>query len=124
MVIVFFLGRILLGGYFIYNAYNHFKNRAGLSGYARMKGVPKPEIAVIVTGIMMLLGGLSVILGIEMVAGMWILIAFLVPTTIMMHAFWKEKDPQAKMNEQIAFSKNVAIIGALLIVIAMAYLLI
>jgi hypothetical protein len=28
-----------------------------------------------------------------------------------MHAFWKETDPQARMNEMINFTKNVALAG-------------
>ena len=122
MGILFILGRILLGGFFIYNAYGHFKNLSGLTGYAMSKKIPMAKEAVIVSGVMMLLGGLSILLGFHMVYGMVILLAFLIPTTIMMHPFWKESDPQAKMMEQIQFSKNTAIIGALLITVSMAYL--
>jgi putative oxidoreductase len=122
MVALFLIGRVLFGGYFLYNAYQHLKNSKNLAGYAQMKGVPQPRVAVIASGILLLLGGLSVLLGIEMVIGMWLLVAFMLPTTIIMHAFWKEKDPQARMHEQIAFGKNIAILGALFIMVAMAYI--
>lgn len=122
MTIVFILGRILLGGFFIYNAYNHFKNLAGLTGYATMKRVPMAKESVMLSGALMALGGLSVLLGYHMVYGAMLLVLFLVPTTLVMHKFWKETDPQAKMMEQIQFGKNVALTGALLILIAMAYI--
>lgn len=50
-----------------------------------------------------------------------LLIVFLVPVTLMMHAFWKETDPQAKQAEQVAFNKNLALIGAALIVLWLAH---
>lgn len=116
------LGRILLGGFFVLQAYNHFKNQAGLTHYARAKGLPVPAVAVIGSGVLLLLGGLSLVIGFEMIIGMWLLVIFLVPTTFIMHTFWKEKDAQTRMIETIMFSKNVALIGALLMMIAMAFL--
>lgn len=93
-----------------------------MTHYARAKGLPLPGIAVFISGIFLLLGGLSLVLGFEMIIGMWLLVIFLVPTTFIMHTFWKEKDAQTRMIETIMFSKNVALIGALLMMIAMAFL--
>lgn len=113
---LFLIGRILLGGYFVYNAIMHFKNLEGMTAYAKMKGVPFARLAVIVTGIMLLLGGLSIISGMFTIIGIGALILFLIPTTFMMHAFWKENDSQARMNEQINFTKNLALLGALMVI--------
>lgn len=117
--ILFLLGRIILGGYFIMNAITHFKHNAMLAGYAKAKGVPMAAPGVFITGLMMLFGGLGVLVGFFMIPGMWLLVAFLIPTSIYMHAFWKEKDPTARMNERIAFMKNIAIVGALLMMLAL-----
>jgi uncharacterized membrane protein YphA (DoxX/SURF4 family) len=87
-----------------------------------MKGVPKPKLAVIGSGVLLLIGGLTFIIGWKMIIGMWALVLFLIPTTIMMHAFWKIEDPQARMNEQIQFGKNVGLLGALFVMIALSYL--
>ncbi|HEY0979946.1 MAG TPA: DoxX family membrane protein [Candidatus Paceibacterota bacterium] len=122
METLFMLGRILFGGFFVLQAYNHFKNQANMTHYARAKGLPVPSAAVFASGVLLLLGGLSLVLGFEMVIGMWLLVIFLIPTTFMMHTFWKEKDPQTRMVETIMFSKNVALIGALLMMIAMAFI--
>jgi len=40
----------------------------------------------------------------------------LIPTAFIMHAYWKETDPMAKMNEQIAFNKDISLAGAALII--------
>lgn len=116
---LFLIGRIVLGGYFLYNAFNHFKHLTGYTGYARSKGVPNPKAAVLVTGIMLALGGLSIILGMYIVLGMWLLVLFLIPTTITMHPFWKVVDPMARQAEQINFFKNIALVGALLMLSAL-----
>lgn len=123
MELLFIVGRILFGGYFIYNAYKHFTGVKGLAGYAKMKGIPMPEISVIGTGVLMFLGGLAVITDFKPVLGMWLLVLFMVPTTFLMHTFWKETDPQARMREEIGFTKNLAIIGALLMMIALGSML-
>lgn len=120
MDIIFLIGRILLGGFFLYNGYNHFANLESLTGYAKFKNVPMPKEAVIFTGLMLLVGGASVLLNIRIVIGMAILVLFLVVISFMMHAFWKIADKmEARMNEQIQFNKNMALAGALLMMIAM-----
>lgn len=113
-MILFIVGRVLLGGYFLYSGFMHFKQLAGYTGYAQSKGVPSAKASVIVTGIMLAIGGLSVISGLFIVLGMWLLVLFLVPTTFVMHKFWTIADPQARSNERIAFMKNMALVGALL----------
>ncbi len=116
---LFLIGRILLSGFFLYNAFNHFKNLGGYAGYSQSKSVPYPKAAVIVTGIMLALGGLSIILGLYIVLGMWLLVLCLLPITFLMHAFWKVTDPMAKSAERVNFTKNIAIIGALLMLSAL-----
>jgi hypothetical protein len=36
----------------------------------------------------------------------------------MMHAFWKLKDPMARMSDMVNFSKNLALLGAVLLLLA------
>lgn len=120
MEIVFIIGRILLGGYFLYSGYNHFANVAGMTGYAKMKGVPAAKVAVIVSGIMLVLGGVAVLANKFAILGMALVVVFLIPTTLLMHRFWKETDPNARMSERINFTKNIALMGALLLLISIA----
>ncbi len=118
MSILFLIGRLIFGGYFLMNAWNHFKNHAGLTGYAQSKGVPYSQAGVFVSGVLLLLGGLGVLIGVAPVASLALLIIFLVPVSFMMHAFWKETDPQKQMMERIQFMKNMALVGALLMLYA------
>jgi uncharacterized membrane protein YphA (DoxX/SURF4 family) len=119
MFTILMVGRVILGAYFIYSGYSHFSGLKGMTGYAASKKVPFPKLAVIGTGIMLLVGGLSILTGFFATLGIILLVLFLLPTTILMHNFWKETDPSARMNQKIAFNKNFGIIGALLIIIGM-----
>ncbi len=117
MFYLFILGRIIVGLFFIHNAYGHLMHYKSTALYAKMKGVPMPEVATVFTGLMLLVGGLSVMLGIYPFIGVIILIIFLVPTTLIMHQYWKMQDPMQKMGEKINFLKNWALIGLLLMLL-------
>jgi putative oxidoreductase len=56
-----------------------------------------------------------------MALGLWLIVIFLVPTTFIMHQFWKVSDPMMKMGETINFTKNIALIGSALMLIAMTF---
>lgn len=119
MEYLFLVSRILFGGYFVISGINHFRHLAGTAGYAASKGVPYPKVAVIGTGLLMLLGGLGIVLGLYVRFAVLLLVVFLVPVTFKMHQFWKVQDPMQKMGEKINFEKNIALAGA-----ALAYLFI
>lgn len=109
-----FTGRILFGLYFVYSGYNHFKNAQHLTHYAKAKDVPSPSLAVMITGVLLVAGGVGFFLNLMVPQASIVLLFFMIPTTVMMHAFWKEKDQSVRASEQIAFFKNCALIGALL----------
>ena len=113
--IIHILGRIFFGGYFLISGFNHFKNHKMLTGYAASMKVPKPGSAVLVSGLLLFFGGLGVLLNIYTNLSLFLIILFLVPTTLMIHSFWKMTDANMKMSNYINFSKNVALIGAALL---------
>lgn len=115
---LFLLGRILLGGYFLKNAYAHYAQRVGFAAYAKSKGVPSPMLAVLGSGVLLLIGGLSVLLGAYVAWGVLALALFLIPVTFTMHAYWKDTDPMTKMINQVNFWKNLALLGAALCLLA------
>jgi len=90
---IFLTGRILVGGYYLFAALHHFTALGQLARYAGAAGVPMPPVAVFVAGLLLLVAGLSFILGIYPDIGIAALVLFLVPVTVMMHAFWADHDP-------------------------------
>ena len=111
---LFVLGRAIFGGYFAYNAINHFMNEQRMSQYAASKGVPSPHLAVQGSGALLMGGAISVLAGYKSRQGLAALIAFLVPVTMQMHRFWEIEDEQQRANEMINFTKNFALVGAAL----------
>ncbi|GAB4514603.1 MAG: hypothetical protein Kow0047_26510 [Anaerolineae bacterium] len=114
MDVLFLIGRIIYGGFFVFNGLNHFMQMGMLTGYAQSKGVPSPRLAVAGTGLLLLLGGLSILLGFQPYIGVLLLAIFLIPTSVMMHNFWAVADPQMKAMEMVNFMKNMALLGAAL----------
>ena len=114
MKVPFLLGRLIFGGFFLYNGINHFKERKMLAQYAGAKKVPMPDVAVTVSGAMMLLGGASIVLGIKPKLGALALLGFLGGVSPLMHDFWRVEDPNQRMNEMVNFTKNMALLGGAL----------
>lgn len=120
MEIAFLIGRIIYGGYFLWNGIHHFQDLGMMSGYAQSKGTPTPKLAVAATGILLILGGLSTLLGVYPVIGVILLIIFLLGVSFKIHNFWAVQDPQMKMMETINFTKNMALLGAALMTLGIS----
>jgi putative oxidoreductase len=114
---LFVLGRVIFGGFFAYNGVNHFLHQKAMSQYAESKGVPAVESAVPATGALLLAGGASIMAGLKPRHGLAAVISFLIPVTFQMHRFWEEQDPNQRMTEFVNFSKNLALVGAALMML-------
>jgi len=115
MDFLYLIGRILFGLIFVGSGLNHLTKLEATAQYAAAKGLPNAKAMAAISGLMILLGGLSVIFGLLMEIGTWLLIAFLLSAAFTMHAFWKETDPGARQNEQAHFMKDLSMAGAALI---------
>ena len=115
--LIFLIGRILFGGFFAINGFNHFTKMKMLTGYTASKGVPMAGFMVVLTGIMLFLGGLGIVLGIYIEIAATLIAVFLLFVSFAMHNFWKVQDPNQKMSEMINFMKNIALLGAALMML-------
>lgn len=113
MKTIFFLGRMAFGGFFLYNAINHFKQQDSMAQYASAKDVPLPQQAIAASGVLLAIGGASIILGLKPKLGTAALVAFLATVSPVMHDFWNQ-EPGQQTNDMIHFSKNMALLGAAL----------
>ncbi len=112
------VGRIIFGGFFISSGVNHFIGFQMMTQYAKMKGVPFPAFSQGITGLLLLLGGLSILFGIYPYVGILFLVVFLLPVSLLMHNFWTIADPQLRMADKVNFMKNMALLGAILMFLA------
>jgi len=106
------LGRVFYSLIFIAGGLGHFSHQE--IAYAASQGVPIANILVPVSGIIAIVGGLSILLGFHGRVGAWLLVLFLVPVTFMMHNFWAVKDPMMQQFQMAMFLKNISMLGAAL----------
>ena len=106
------VGRILYSLIFLAAVPGHFQ--AETVAYAAAQGVPLASLAVPASGILALLGALSVAFGYKARWGALGLIAFLAPVTVMMHNFWTVADPMMHQLQMVMFMKNLALVGGAL----------
>ena len=116
MDILLVIGRVLFALIFINSGIAHLTKLQAMTGYAQFKKVPAPKLAVIVTGLMLIIGGLYIAFGVYADLGALLLAVFLVASAFMMHNFWTLQDEQAKQGEIINFFKNLSLAGAALII--------
>ncbi len=116
MAYVVLIARILYSMIFIIFGLFHFTNLQGMSQYAASQGVPAATLMTIITGILLVVGGVSVLLGYKARWGAWLLVIFLVPTAFIMHNFWAISDPMQSSNQMAHFMKNLSLAGAALLI--------
>ena len=112
--LVSLFGRQLFSIIFILSSASHFKPPT--VEYAAQHGVPLASLLVPLSGIVALVGGLSVLLGYQTRFGAWLLTLFLIPVTLMMHNFWAAPDATAFQVERALFLRNVALLGGALLI--------
>src|SRR5688572_9522839 len=112
MPYIVLLGRILFSAIFIMSSFRHFDG--SMVEYAAGAGTPFAGFLVPFSGALCLLGGLSVLLGYRARGGAWLIALFLIGVTPVMHRFWGLPDPQAAMQQQIHFMKNLCMLGGAL----------
>ena len=108
------VARALFAAIFLGAGPSHFSPAA--IGYASSAGVPFASFLVPASGVLAFLGGLSVLLGWHARLGAALLVAFLVPVTLSMHAFWAVTDPMIAQMQYAMFMKNLGLLGGALLI--------
>ena len=119
MDILILISRILYGGVFVVLALGNFVKLDEKTALAKSKKVPAARLSVIAASTLAILGGLSIVLGYQIQIGVTFLVMFLIPASLMIHNFWSVEDPVAKQIDMINFLKNMALIGAALMFLAL-----
>jgi putative oxidoreductase len=108
------LGRFFFVLIFLMAGANHFSRQT--IAFAASQGVPLASIAVPLSGVLAIAGGLSILLGYRAKLGACLIVVFLVPVTLMMHRFWTVPDPMMAQVQMVMFMKNLAMLGSALLI--------
>jgi len=107
-------GRILFSLIFLIGGLGHFSAQS--IGYAASQGVPMASFLVPVSGVIAIIGSLSVITGYKAKLGAWLLVIFIIPVTFSLHRFWNIPDPMVKQMDMVMFLKNIGLLGGALFI--------
>lgn len=112
------VGKILFSLLFVTSGVSHIVNRDAMAGYAQFKRWPAPMASVVVSGILLIIAPIVFIVGLGWLSyvALGFLGLFLLLTAIVFHNFWTVEDPQARMNEQVSFYKNISLLGATIVI--------
>jgi putative oxidoreductase len=111
---VVLLGRFLFALIFLMSGPRHFMSET--IAYAASQGIPMASVAVPLSGVLALAGGLSILLGYHAKIGGWLIALFLIGVTPMMHNFWAVSDPMMHQMQMIMFMKNMSMLGGALLI--------
>ena len=114
MNILVLIGRFFYSAIFITSSLGHFTKQAIEFGTSH--GVPMASFFVPFSGIIGIVGGLSILLGYKARLGAWLIVIFLIPVTLVMHKFWGVDDPVWVSMQQAMFMKNFSMLGAALLI--------
>lgn len=114
---IFRIGRVLLASLFVISGIFKIIGFTGTVGYFQGLGLPMPTVAVLVTILVEVGGGLLLMSGRGVKPVALIIALFTVGATLSAHHFWT-LDGAAAQAQLTHFLKNVSIIGALLLVSA------
>jgi putative oxidoreductase len=112
--VVVLIARILFAFIFVMSGIGHLSQTDAMAGYAAAKKVPMARASVQLSGLLMILGALSVLLGVWGDLGALVLAALMIVTPLMMHSFWSITDAGEKQGEQVHFNKDIALAGGAL----------
>lgn len=110
---IVFLGRLFFVLIFLMAGFTHWMKP--VIAFAASQGVPMASVLVPLSGLIALLGSLSILIGYRAKLGAWLIVLFLIGVTPM-HKFWGITDPMMQQMQMAMFMKNVAMLGGALLI--------
>jgi len=110
-------GRILLALIFVTSGWGKLMGFEATAGYIASKGLPLPQLGAAIAIVIELVGGLMLIVGWQTRWAAAAIFLFLIPTTVIFHAYWAVDAAQMGA-QRIQFMKNLCIMGGMLYVMA------
>ena len=109
------LARCFIGGIFVYSGFGKLMALDGFGAMLAKAGVPMPEVMAVVGAAVELFGGLAIMLGLQTRYAAVLMALFTISATLISHRFWEFDDLAMRKGQSIHFMKNLAILGAFLL---------
>jgi putative oxidoreductase len=115
--ILWFVGRLLLGGLFVVGGIHHFFILPGITQALAARGVPAARLVLLSGSVFQILAGLALIFGFHPAWAALGLVVFTVAASVLLVNFWDMEGP-ARASAINTWQSNLAIIGGLLVATA------
>ena len=112
------VGRILIAFMFMQSGYEKLTDLTGTAGYIASGGLPNSTALAGLTAVFELVAGLAILIGFKARWAALALAAFTLVASFLYHRYWTAPADQ-QMVVQLLFTKNMAIVGGLLIIAAL-----
>ncbi len=113
------VGRLALAWFFLSEVYTRAGAWEANVSLMALKQIPAPPFLFALAILVMVLGGLSLLLGFHARHGAMLLFGFTAVSSALMHDYWHIKDAAARAADYEIFARNIAIAGGLLMVIGL-----
>ena len=110
------IGRILVAAIFLWSGIGKIGGFAGTAGYMASKGLPMAEVLLVITILVEVGASILIIIGYQTRLAALALLLWMIPVTLIFHAFWAVPADQVQM-QMINFFKNLGLMGAMLLLI-------
>ncbi len=115
---ILLVARLCFGIAFLWSAVDKIINWRGATSYMEMKQIPKISLVLPLSIAIQMIGGISILLGFYAKIGALLLILYTIGTGLKMHDFWTMSG-DARATEKTLLLKDVAILGGLLVILAL-----
>ncbi|MCB0644205.1 MAG: DoxX family membrane protein [Phaeodactylibacter sp.] len=113
--IIDLIGRVFLAFIFLYDAYDSIFYYKETKAKMDLYGLTWNQDLLLTGAIfILLLGGILVLIGYRTSFGVFLLLLYWIPLTLIIQAFWNDPEPERRL-QAILFMKNLAITGGLLV---------
>lgn len=113
------LGRLAIAWFFLTEVYTRASAWDGNVDQLAILNLPAPPVLLALALIVMILGGLSLLLGFHARHGAILLFGFTVVASVIVHDYWHLKDAVSRAADYEIFARNIAIAGGLLLIVGM-----
>lgn len=111
--IIVLAGRILFAAFFgAVAGVGHITRGGMMEQYAQSMKFPVPALAGWPSGMWLIVGALSIALGIWPDVGALMIAVFAIPAALYFHRYWAIEDEMQKMSQTQLFWRNCIIVGA------------
>jgi putative oxidoreductase len=111
------IGRILIAAIFLVSGIAKLTDLPGTVAHMTAMKIPYAETLALVAGAAEVLGGIAIATGFLTRIASAGLILFMIPTTLIFHAFWNYTGEE-RLPQMVNFMKNLGILGGLAVLMA------